>query len=259
MKTILFTGARSGIISHVIDEIIDDYKIYITVHTHEQLKGVRKKYKDFSNVTCFKLDVTNKQDLFRLKQLDIDILVSSAAIGESGSIAEIDMNKVRHNFEVNVFSNFELVQIVIRNMLEKKRGRIIIISSLAGMVPVPFGGAYSASKASISRLTECLNLELKLLDTNIDVCLIEPGLYKTGFNKLLFDQKYDWMSIDSYFKHQIDFIRNTENIVLRLFERKNFDSIVKKIKKAIVSDNPKFIYSSPFYQNLFSRLYGLFR
>ena len=259
MKKILFTGARSGIINKVINEVIDDYEVYITVHTSSQLEVLKKKYSIYPNVKCFKLDVTNKKDILKLQNLDIDILVSNAAIAESGSIAEIDMNKVRSNFEVNVFSNFEIVQVVLRNMIERKSGRIIMISSLAGISPVPFLGSYCATKASVSKLTECLNFELKLLDNNIDVCLIEPGLYRTGFNKLAFDKKYDWMDVDSYFKDEIDLIRSYENIYLKLFEKRKLDSIVNQIVKAIDSDKPKFIYHAPFSHVLFSKLYSLFR
>ena len=133
-----------------------------------------------------------------------------------------------------------------------------MISSIAGIIPVPFLESYCATKASIIKLTEALNLELKLLDCNIDVCLITPGLYKTGFNQMMFDKKYEWMDIDSYFKKQISIIKKSENIILTLFEKKNLDSIVKKITKAIVSKKTHFIYSAPFSQYLFSKIYRLF-
>lgn len=260
MKTILFTGARSGIINKVADHIIGlDYFVYITVHTTKELEILSEKYENMDNVKCMKIDVTNKTDKDKLKELDVDILVSNAATGASGSVCEIDMNKVRRNFEINVFSNFEIVQIVLKKMIEKGHGRIIMMGSLAGTLPLPFGGSYSATKASISRLTEALNLELKLLEAKIDVCLIEPGLYKTGFNKLLFDQKYDDMDVNSYFDKQIELIRKSENIFLKLFERKKLDSIVNKIIKAIVNKKVHFIYSAPFSQKLASRLYCIFR
>ncbi|MBQ9011579.1 MAG: SDR family NAD(P)-dependent oxidoreductase [Bacilli bacterium] len=258
MKKILFTGARSGIINRVIDNILNDYYIYLTVHTESELKIVKEKYKKYNNVECFKLDVLSKSDQKKISDLDIDIFVSNAAMGESGSMEEIDMDKVRTNFEVNVFANFEIVQIVLKKMIAKGRGKIIMISSLAGILPIPFLGSYCASKASIIKMTEALNLEMKLLDCKIDVCLIEPGLYKTGFNKLMFDKKYEWMDINSYFNRQIDIIRKSENIVLYLFERKSLNSIVKKIIKAIKKDNPNFIYRAPFLQSLGVKIYYLF-
>ena len=168
------------------------------------------------------------------------------------------MNKVRNNFEVNVFSNFEIVQIVLKNMIKKRKGKIIMMSSLAGVIPIPFLGSYCATKASIIKLSECLNLELKLLDSNISVSIIKPGLYKTGFNKLAFDKKYDWMDTDSYFKYYLDLIKKSENIFLTLFEKKNLNSIVRKIVKAVDSNNPRLFYRSPFSQAVFAKIISLF-
>ncbi len=105
MKTILFTGARSGIQAAVIDRLKKkDYHIYLTVHNEKQLEMVKKYYAEDKSITCLKLDVTKREDLKQLERLDIDILVSNAAIGEGGSIAEIPMSLVRSNFETNVFS-----------------------------------------------------------------------------------------------------------------------------------------------------------
>lgn len=258
MKTILFTGARSGIINKVIDNIIDsNYYIYVTVHTNSQLISVKKKYKNKKNVKCFKLDVTNKKDKEKLKNLKIDILVSNAAYGESGSMAEIDMNKVRNNFETNVFSNFEIIQIVLKGMIKRKKGQIIVISSLAGLIPIPFLGSYSATKASLIKMTEALNLELKLLKSKINITLILPGLYNTGFNKLMFDKKYDFMEIDSYFKKQIKLIKKSENFVLKFLQKNSLNSIVKKIIKSIINEKTKFTYKAPISQVIFTKIYNL--
>lgn len=260
VKKVLITGARSGIINKVCDELLNkNYFLYITVHTNSELKIMQKKYKAYPNVKCFKLDITDPKDREYLKKLDIDILVSNAAMGESGSVAEIDIDKIRNNFETNVFANFEVVQIVLKNMLRKGQGRLIMMASLAGIIPIPFLGSYCATKASIIKLTEALKLELKRLPSDIDVCLIEPGLYSTGFNKLMFDKKYDWMSLDSYFKSQIELIKTSENIFLTLFEKRQLTSIVQKITKAITTSHPHFIYRAPFSQTLVAKFYNILR
>ena len=223
------------------------------------MKIIKEKYKQKSNVKCLKLDITSEADRKKLENIDIDILVSNAATGESGSVAEISMNKVRENFETNVFSNFEIVQIVLKNMIRKGEGRIIMMSSLAGIIPIPFLGSYCATKASIIKLTEALNLELKLLDAKIDICLIEPGLYKTGFNKLMLDKKYDWMDIDTYFKEQIATIKQTENLFLIFFEKRRLNSIKNKIVEAITVRKPKFIYRSPITQSIVAKIYNILK
>lgn len=183
MKTILMTGARSGIAADVIKKIkTKNYKIYVAVHTDTQCKRIKKIYKNDKNIYCIKLDVTDKEDIKKLNKIDVDILISFAAIGNGGSISEIKMDKVRENFEVNVFSNFEVVQIVLKNMIKKDSGKIIMISSLAGILPLKFLGSYCATKSSIIMLTQVLKKEIKLISKNIKISLIEPGMYHTGFN-----------------------------------------------------------------------------
>ena len=259
MKKILFTGARSGISNAVIERIKNkNFEIYLTVHTENQLKRVTEKYQNNSNIHCLKLDITDQKDKEKLKELDIDILVNNAAIGIGGSIAEVPIEKVKENFEVNVFSTFEIVQIVLKKMMQKKSGKIIIMSSLAGRIPVRFLGIYCATKASIIKLTETLNQELKMINSNIKISMIEPGLYHTGFNQVMFENKYKQMSIDSYFKSQIEILRKQESFITKYLERKKLNTIVNKIEKSIVEENPKFIYRAPLSQAIFAKIYNLF-
>lgn len=260
MKKILITGARSGIGNALVNSLIDkEYYIYLTVHNESQLSVVKEKYKEYSNIKCLKLDVTLESDRLKIEKLDIDILVNIAGVGYGGSISEIPMNKVRENFEVNVFSSFELVQIVLKQMIMKKKGKIIIMSSLAGILPLNFLGSYCATKASIIQLTTTLKNELKLLNTNIKIVLIEPGMYHTGFNQVMLENKYDWMKEKSYFENELNLIRKRENLFFGLLEKNKLNSIVKKIVKAIEAENPKFIYRAPLIQVLGAKLYQMFK
>ena len=257
MKKVLITGARSGIISKVIDNIINDYELYLTVHTDSQVRAMNDKYKNYKNVTCMKLDITNEYDYRKIENIDIDIYIANAAIAESGSMIEMPVDRIRDNFETNVFCNFYLLQQVLHKMIRRERGKVIIMGSLAGRIPMPFLGAYSGSKASLIKMTEALRFELMLLDSDIKVSLILPGLYDTGFNKLAMDKKYDFMDLDSFFEYQLDFIRAYDKFVL-FFEQRSLSSIVNKICQAVSSDNPKFIYTAPFSQSLVARIVSLF-
>ncbi|MBE6151828.1 MAG: SDR family NAD(P)-dependent oxidoreductase [Firmicutes bacterium] len=259
MKKILFTGARSGIAASVIEKLLhDEYYIYVTVHTLEQLKKIRKKYENFNNVECFKLDVNSKNDRDKLKDLDIDIFVSNAAIGYGGSIVDTSISKLKDNFETNVFSNFAIVQIVLQNMLKKDNGKIIMISSFAGIMPLRFLGFYCATKASIIKLTQCLRKELKLVTKNIHISLILPGMYHTGFNQIMLENKYP-ISNDSIFKNKEKEIKFIEELFWETFEYKKLDSITNKIYKAIIKPKPKFIYSAPLFQKIGAKLYQIFK
>lgn len=256
MKKILITGASSGLMKELIKKIKNKYFIYVTVHTKRQLKNVEKLYEYDQNIKCFKLDVTDEKDIEKLKNIDVDILISNAAIGYGGSIINMDIDKIRDNYEINVFSNFNLVQEVLKKMLKKNNGKIIIMSSLAGIIPIPFLGSYCSTKASIIKLTECLKKELKILNSNIKISLIEPGMYKTGFNKYMFENKYN-NDFNNLFKEELELIHLKENIMMMLLERKNYKSIVKQIKKAITNDN-KFLYRAPLFQSIGAKIYNIF-
>ena len=258
LKTILYTGARSGLAKNVIDKFKNnkEYLIYLTVENDEQLRQIAKIYKDIDNIKYFKLNLLNDKDIKLVEKLNIDILVCNAAIGIGGSVAEIDINIMKENFEVNVFNNFKLVQLVLKQMIKRKNGRIIMISSIAGIVPIPFLGSYCATKASIIKLTECLKLELKNLNTNIKISLILPGMYHTGFNQVMLENKYN-DAANSYFKKEIELIRKKENLFFCLFELNSYNSITNKIYKAITSNNPMFIYKAPLLHAIGSKIYQI--
>lgn len=257
MKKILITGSRSGLAKKVIDNLKDkNYLIYATTHTELQAKRLKEIYKEYSNIICFKLDITNINDRNKIKELDIDILLCNAAISNGGSLAEIDIALVRENYEVNVFGNLELIQLYLKNVINSK-GKIIIMSSLAGIIPISFIGSYSSTKASLIKIAETLKNEIKLINKDIKICLIEPGIYLTGFNRYMFMNKYD--SIDSYFNNVISLIKLKENLILKYLGKKDFNSIVRKIVMAIESENPKFIYRAPLSQVIGAKLYSLFK
>ena len=168
----------------------------------------------------------------------------------------MEIEKIKDNFETNVFSNFELIQMVLKNMLKKDKGRIIIIASLAGIIPLKFLGSYCATKASIIKLTQCLKKELKLITKNIHISLILPGMYHTGFNQVMLENKYPAMK-NSIFKDKIKEIQSREYLFWNILEHKNLNSISNKVYKAITKKNPKFTYSAPLLQSIGAKLYQL--
>lgn len=105
---------------------------------------------------------------------------------------------------------------------------------------------------------------MKLLNhlegTDIQVCLIEPGAYATGFNAENNAKKYVWMYRNSYFSKYADKIRNFEKKMWGFLEQKSLKSVVKLYIKAIIAKNPRARYSSPWWQAMFvqiGRIFGL--
>ena len=188
MSKILITGAGSGLgKASSIALAKKGHKVYATTHKKSQaenLKEIALKKNINKNLESFKLDITLKEDRDIVKNLDIDALINNAAIGDSGSASEVSIDKYRNVFETNVFSALELTQIVFNNMIKKKEGRIIFLSSLSGRVTIPFLSPYTSSKFALEAIVSSLKEEIKeLSDCNINIILIEPGAYKTGFNQ----------------------------------------------------------------------------
>lgn len=258
MKTILITGARSGIMHQVIEQLLNkDYHIYVTVHTEKELERIQKKYQEELHVTCLKLDIQNIDDYRQLDLLNIDIYIANAAIGMGGSIINMDIDRIRENYETNVFANLQLLQYILNKMLERKKGKIILMASLAGVLPIPFLGSYCSTKASLIKWAECLKLELLEARIPISITLIEPGLYKTGFNKVMLENKYPEVETEAYFNNIIEFLHLQDQIVLGI-SKKNLTSISNKICEAVDSKKPKFIYRAPLTEVITAKLFQLF-
>lgn len=258
MQKMLITGARSGILNAFVESIKRKYFIYLAVHTEKELQYVKEKYKEEKNIFCLKIDITKENDLKKVENLDIDILVSGAAVGYGGSLLEMPISLVRENYEVNVFGNLLLLQIVLRQMIKREKGRVLIVSSLASIFPIPFLGSYCATKASLHVIGTVLREEISLLKKKIPVILIEPGLYHTGFNQFMLENKYDWMDQETFFHDQLEKIRKLEKIPFQILEKKKLNSIVKTMKKALVSKHPARIYRTPFFQALGAKIYQIF-
>lgn len=251
---ILITGAASGIgYDTGIKLAKKGYNVFLSVETDKQLEVLREKLDDKLHIGTLKLDIKNEEDIKKIKDMDIDVLISNAALNLGGSILEADMDKVRDVYEVNVFSNFELINIVLNNMLDKNKGKVIIISSMLANVPIPFLGIYGSSKASLSMLGSCLKKEIKLINKNVEVTIIEPGIYKTGFNKVMLDNKYD--NLNSRFKELTKSMQKLENDILEFASIKNTNSISNKIVSVVEKKNTKTIYRAPLIHNILLKFY----
>ena len=111
----------------------------------------------------------------------IDVLINNAGVGYMAVVEEIRLEDLKQQFETNLFGVVRVTQAVLPGMRERRRGRILMISSVAGLVTPPTYGAYSSSKHALEGLSNALRLEL--YPFGIDVVLIEPGYIVTNFQQ----------------------------------------------------------------------------
>jgi NAD(P)-dependent dehydrogenase (short-subunit alcohol dehydrogenase family) len=110
----------------------------------------------------------------------IDVLVNNAGFEIRGAVEEVTDEEARAQFDTNVFGLLRVTRAVVPHMRNRGSGRIINVSSVAGIVGVPFGGLYAASKHAVEALTETMYWELHPF--GVSVCLIEPGAFPTEFS-----------------------------------------------------------------------------
>jgi NAD(P)-dependent dehydrogenase (short-subunit alcohol dehydrogenase family) len=112
----------------------------------------------------------------------IDVLINNAGVGYMGVVEEIRLTDFRKQFEINFFGLINLTQAVLPHLRSKRKGRILMMSSVAGIVTPPTYGAYSSSKHALEGLSNALRLEL--YPFGVDVVLIEPGYIITNFQQI---------------------------------------------------------------------------
>lgn len=109
----------------------------------------------------------------------IDILVNNAGFGISGAAETTDPSDAHRQLEVNLFGMDNVTRAVLPAMREQGSGRIVCLSSIAGVLPIPFQLWYSVSKSAI--ISYCLALQNEVRPYGITVCAILPGDIATGF------------------------------------------------------------------------------
>ena len=175
-KVALVTGASSGIGAAIARRLVaDGYRVF----------GTARKLAASEDFEPLALDVTSDASVARCvatvleRAGQLDLLVNNAGYLVAGAVEEVSLDAARAQLETNFFGVARMTRAVLPHMRARRSGHIITISSLAGLVPVPFWGYYNASKFAVEGLIETLRAELRPFD--IKVAMVEPGAIKTPF------------------------------------------------------------------------------
>ena len=130
-------------------------------------------------------DVTDKRSLDNAvsriieEQGELSAVICNAGNGIAGAIEDTSLEEARYQMETNFFGVFNTVQACLPTFRDQKHGKIVAISSVAAVAPIPFQGFYSASKSAIMLLMQSLSMEMK--PYNVKCTCILPGDVKTDF------------------------------------------------------------------------------
>ncbi|GAA2645207.1 SDR family oxidoreductase [Paractinoplanes durhamensis] len=183
-KTILITGSSSGIGRATATYFHDrGWNVIATMRNPEP--------STLDNVLVTRLDVQDPDSIAAAVDAGlerfgrIDVLLNNAGYGAYGLLEATPMDKVRRQFDVNVFGLIETTKAVLPHFRANGRGLIVNVSSVGGKVTFPLGTLYHGTKFAVEGLSEALHYELATI--GVSVKIVEPGFVNTDFGGRSFD------------------------------------------------------------------------
>jgi NAD(P)-dependent dehydrogenase (short-subunit alcohol dehydrogenase family) len=172
----------------------------------------------------------------------IDVLVNNAGVGLMAMIEELKPDDLRRLYETNIFGVLRVTQAILPKMRERRKGRILMLSSVSGFLTPPTQGAYSSSKHALEAISNALRLEL--YPFGIEVILIEPGYIMTNFSqtaKELAHTYFEGSSKSPYAKIYAGFIEGSGSS--RQESKTTPEDCARVMLEAIEASHPKARYT----------------
>jgi NAD(P)-dependent dehydrogenase (short-subunit alcohol dehydrogenase family) len=240
MKKVLITGAGSGLGRGTALGLAQaGHQVIATTQIWPQVTELRRHIEELGltdRITVEKLDVLDPRDVQAVSGWDFDTFLSNAGTGEGGPMAEIPVDLVRRTFETNVFGNLAVTQRVIRKFVDAGTGgRILIVTSMGGLLTAYGLGAYCASKHALEAIAATLRDELA--GTGITVQTINPGAYDTGFNDRLGESTYHWHDDATDFTREDDIRAHFAEIMKGQYDPQD---MIDKMVEVIGADEGKY-------------------
>lgn len=188
-RSALVTGASSGLGREFARLLAaDGVSLVLVARRVDRLDELAAELIDRHGVAVEVLgaDLSDPEDLARVaKRLaasdrPIELLVNNAGFARAGSLAELPVETELAKIAVNVIAPTRLAQAVLPEMIARRKGGILFVSSLVSQLPMPRSATYGASKAFLSSLSESVSMEVKRHD--VHVTSLAAGLIRTEFH-----------------------------------------------------------------------------
>lgn len=191
MKTILITGASSGIGLACAKKLSDGNRLVLCSRNLLELENIKSKLNSDNNVHIFSVDVTSQSQISKMfenlesSNLYPDVLINSAGLAlgleklEDSHVEDWDKM-----IDTNIKGLLMVSRLALKGMKERDSGHIINIGSIAGIASYPKGIVYAATKAAVKSISDGLRKEV--VENNIRVTNIQPGLVETNFSNIRF-------------------------------------------------------------------------
>ncbi len=239
---IIITGCSSGIGAHCAKALKDDgWRVFATVRRAQdmvdlQACGIETLIMDYTQPETIAALV---DDVAARTGGRIDALFNNGAYGQPGAVEDLSVDVLRRQFETNVFGWHDLTCRVIPLMRKRGYGRIVHCSSILGLVPYRYRGAYTASKFALEGLGVTLRMELQ--GSGIEVSLIEPGPIASKFTATALAQIKGNIDLENSV-HAQDYKRQLARLEGTGQKNKHKlgpDAVYKELKHALTAKRPK--------------------
>lgn len=255
-QVVIVTGASAGIGAATSRRLAGaGARVVLAARRQDRLETIKREIEvngAVGRALAVATDVTSADDRERLVRVTmdtfgrIDALVNNAGYGQRGPIELVPIERIRQNFDTNLFSLIALTQLVIPIMRHQQSGRIVNISSVAGRVARPLSSVYDATKHALEAISDGLRGELAPF--GIEVVVIQPGFIATEFLQVA--DELARPVIEQAGPYAPFFAG-----LSRLYERAKRmagqpDEIAELVAQALTAERPRIRYAAPSHAHL---------
>jgi NAD(P)-dependent dehydrogenase (short-subunit alcohol dehydrogenase family) len=242
---VLITGCSSGIGHETASRLAaHGWTVYATARRPERIADLAE-----GGCRTLALDVTDEASMrdavaaVEAEHGAVGALVNNAGYSQSGALETLPMERIRAQFETNVFGLVRMCQLVLGAMRRAGRGTIVNISSMGGRLTFPGGGAYHATKHAVEALSDALRWEVR--GFGVRVVIVEPGLITTRFGETAAGSIAEAEAPDEAADPYASFNAAVGSATAGIYEGPMArlgggpETVAKVIERAIASRNPK--------------------
>jgi short-subunit dehydrogenase len=257
-RVVIITGASAGIGEASARMLArEGAHVAIVARRRDRLDALKREIEAAGGqALVVDADITSPQDRDRLVREAlsvsgrIDGLVNNAGFGQRGPIEIVPIEKIRQNFETNLFSLIALTQIIIPGMRRQGSGRIVNMSSVAGKIARPLSSVYDSTKHALEAISDGMRGELAPF--GIQVVVIEPGFILTEFLGVANEVSREVIEQDSPYAPFFEGFEAGYERIRRLAGRP--EDIARLVVEAFTAPRPRPRYAAPRHARVFLAL-----
>lgn len=226
---VFITGGASGIGKRTAVRLLEKgHRVKVMDRDEEALQDLDREIETFHG------DVREENDVEKaMNRFEVEILVNCAGFQERGALEDLNIDSFEEHIDTNYLGTVRTIKEAMP-ALRRNSGRIINVSSVAGLTGAPFLSAYCASKHAVEGFSDSLRMELK--DSEVDVVLVEPGPIQTGFNDQAIEKLRDLVPGSRYSDEYGEMLEREP-------DRADVSEAASKIVKAVETEDPDTRYT----------------